>query len=263
MSSSLLAVGAGPQVGLLVGRVALQCPAAFVGEAVVVVAEPGGVVDAGGALAAAPDDVVQLAGWVVAVGERAAALVADPGGAALGGGEFVVGLADVEHFTVAAEDDGDELGVAGEPAGGFGADLRAGRGGGPAVAEPPFERFEVHGDDHGAGGAVEAGGVVVGEVGIGEVTERVVLTLPVGPVVVLPGLGACHGERLGEFLADLRRQRPDDGALPVHGLAEVDAAFGVATFAADVGVLVQPERVEERFDERGDVFGAGGEREVD
>src|SRR3954463_10896643 len=105
MSSSLLAVGSGPQVGLLVDRIALQCPAAFVGEAVVVVAEPGGVVDAGGALSAAPDDVVQLAGWVVAVGERAAALVADPGGAALGGGEFVVGLADVEHFPVAAGGD--------------------------------------------------------------------------------------------------------------------------------------------------------------
>src|SRR3954447_3428970 len=94
MSSSLLAVGSGPEV-VAVGC-SLECPAAFVGEAVVVVAEPGGVVDAGGALAAAPDDVVQLAGWVVAVGERAAALVADPGGASLGGGEFVVGLADVE-----------------------------------------------------------------------------------------------------------------------------------------------------------------------
>src|SRR3954463_2158814 len=183
-SGALLAVGSGPQV-VAVGC-ALECPAAFVGEAVVVVAEPGGVVDAGGALAAAPDDVVQLAGWVVAVGEGAAALVADPGGAALGGGELVVGLADVEHFAVAAEDDGDELGVAGEPAGGFGADLRAGREGEPAVAEPPFEGFEVHGDDDGAGGAVEAGGVVVGEVGIGEVTERVVVTLPVGAVGSLP-----------------------------------------------------------------------------
>src|SRR3954452_24147681 len=127
MSSSLLAVGSGPQVGLLVDRVALQCPAAFVGEPVVVVAEPGGVVDAGGALPAAPDDVVQLGWGVVAVGEGAAALVADPGGAALGGGELVVGLADVEQFTVAAEHDGHELGVAGEPPRGFGADLRAGR----------------------------------------------------------------------------------------------------------------------------------------
>src|SRR3954463_12091401 len=185
MSSSLLAVGSGPQVGLLVDRVALECPAAFVGEAVVVVAEPGGVVDAGGALSAAPDDVVELAGWVVAVGERAAALVADPGGAALGGGELVVGLADVEHFAFAAEDDGHELGVAGEPAGGFGADLRAGGQGEPPVPQPRFEHLQVHGDDHGAGGAVEAGGVVVGEVGVGEVPERVVLTLPVGPVVVL------------------------------------------------------------------------------
>src|SRR3954451_13324582 len=109
-SGALLAVGSGPQVVAVGG--ALECPAAFVGEAVVVVAEPGGVVDAGGALSAAPDDVVQLGGRVVAVGEGAAAAVADPGGAALGGGEFVVGLADVEHFAVAAEDDGDELGVA-------------------------------------------------------------------------------------------------------------------------------------------------------
>src|SRR3954451_15590460 len=180
-AGALLAVGSGPQVVAVGG--ALECPAACVGEAVVVVAEPGGVVDAGGALAAAPDDVVELAGGVVAVGEGAAALVADPGGAALGGGEFVVGLADVEHFAVAAEDDGDELGVAGEPAGGFGADLRARRQGEPAVAEPPFQHLQVHGDDDGAGGAVEAGGVVVGEVGVGEVTERVVLTLAEGAVV--------------------------------------------------------------------------------
>src|SRR3954449_4223030 len=224
-AGALLAVGSGPKVVAVGGS--LECPAAFVGEAVVVVAEPGGVVDASGALSAAPDDVVQLAGGVVAVGEGAAALVADPGGAALGGGEFVVGLADVEHFAVAAEDDGDELGVAGEPAGGFGADLRARGQGEPAVPQPGFQHLEVHGDDHGAGGAVEAGGVVVGEVGvgevtggvgltvrggggvgIGEVTERVVLTLPVGAVVVLPGLGACHGERFGEFLPDLRGQRP-------------------------------------------------------
>src|SRR3954452_3799255 len=213
-SGALLAVGSGPQVVAVGGS--LECPAAFVGEAVVVVAEPGGVVDAGGALAAAPDDVVELAGWVVAVGERAAALVADPGGAALGGGELVVGWADVEQFTVAAEDDGDELGVAGEPPRGFGADLRAGGEAEPAVAEPTLQGFEVHGDDHGAGGTVEAGGVVVGEVGIGEVTERVVLTLPVGAVVVL---GGCDGERFGDFLPDLRGEGADDGALPVHGLA--------------------------------------------
>src|SRR4051794_37734920 len=57
------------------------------------------------------------------------------------------------------------------------------------------------------GGAVEAGGVVVGEVGIGEVPERVVLTLPVGAVVVLPGFRAGDGERFGELLPDLRCQR--------------------------------------------------------
>src|SRR3954467_13014366 len=108
MSSSLLAVGAGPQVGLLVDRVALQGPAAFVGEPVVVVADPGGVVDAGGALSAAPDDVVQLGWRVAAARERAAALVAEPGGASLRGGELVVGLADVEQLAFAGQHDRDD-----------------------------------------------------------------------------------------------------------------------------------------------------------
>src|SRR3954449_3519325 len=92
-AGALLAVGSGPQV-VAVGC-SLEVPAAFVGEAVVVVAEPGGVVDAGGALSAAPGDVGQLGRGVAAAGEGAAATVADPGGAALGGGELVVGLADV------------------------------------------------------------------------------------------------------------------------------------------------------------------------
>src|SRR3954451_21343304 len=50
-SDALLAVGSGPQVGV-VDRVAVQGPAAFVDEFVVEVAEPRGIIEAGGAAAA-------------------------------------------------------------------------------------------------------------------------------------------------------------------------------------------------------------------
>src|SRR4051794_34479874 len=132
MSSSLLAVGSGPQV-VAVGC-SLECPAAFVGEPVVVVADPGGVVDAGGALSAAPDDVVQLGWRVAAARERAATLVADPGGASLRGGELVVSLADVEQLAFAAQHDRDDFGVAGEPPCRLRADLRSRGQGEPLFA---------------------------------------------------------------------------------------------------------------------------------
>ena len=119
-----MTVGSGPDVG--VGyRVAVQGPAAFVNEAVVEGTEPRGVGEDAGPVVAAEDDVVEFGDPALAVGERAATAVTDPGGAALRDGELVVGLADVEHFAVAAEDDRDDLGVAGEPACGLRADLRA------------------------------------------------------------------------------------------------------------------------------------------
>src|SRR4051794_28343860 len=125
-SDALLAVGSGPHVGVVDG-VSLEGPAAFVEEFVVEVAEPRGVVEAGGAAAATPDDVVQLDGGVAAARERASPAVAVPGGAALRGGELVVELADVEDLPVAAEHDRHDAGVTGEPPRRFRADLRTGR----------------------------------------------------------------------------------------------------------------------------------------
>src|SRR5436305_14937370 len=98
MSDPLSAVGAGPQVAAVVG-LAGQGPAAVVGEPVVVVAQPGGVVEAARAAVAAEGDVVQLADGVAAVGERAPAAVAHIGGAADRDAELVPDLADVEHLT--------------------------------------------------------------------------------------------------------------------------------------------------------------------
>src|SRR4051794_20083914 len=102
-------------------------------------AEPGSVVEAGGSAVAAEDDVVQLRDRVGAVGEGAAAAVAEVGGAADGGGELVVGLADVEDFTRAAEHDRDEFSVAGEAARGFGREGGATGQGHERVADPLLE----------------------------------------------------------------------------------------------------------------------------
>src|SRR3954452_11952038 len=124
MSLSLLALGSGPQVGV-VGGVALQRPAVVVHEPVVERAQPGGVVEGGGAAVSSPPDVVQLDDVAAAVGERAASTVAQVGGAALGDGELAVGLADVEDVPVAAEHDRDDLRVAREPPRGRGRDGRA------------------------------------------------------------------------------------------------------------------------------------------
>src|SRR3954469_5573687 len=121
MSSSLLALGSGPEVGLVDG-VALQVPAAFVREEVVEDAEPGGVVEAAGSAVAAPDDVVELDHGGAAVGERASSAVAGVGGAAGGDVELAAGLADLDDLAVGAEHDRDDLGVAGEPPGGGGGD---------------------------------------------------------------------------------------------------------------------------------------------
>src|SRR3954447_11301277 len=92
MSSSLLAVGSGPEVGL-VGGVALQGPAAFVGEVVVEGAEPGGVVEAVGSAVAPPDDVVEVDDGGAAVGEGASSAVAGVGGAAGGAPALAAGVA--------------------------------------------------------------------------------------------------------------------------------------------------------------------------
>src|SRR3954468_11829725 len=105
----------------------------------VVEAEPGGVGDGARAAVAAEDDVVQLGRFAAAVRERAAAAVADPGFAAGPDGELVGGGTDVEDFAVAAEDHWDDLGVAGEPPRGVGADLRAVGQGEPLLPELVFQ----------------------------------------------------------------------------------------------------------------------------
>src|SRR4051812_14542282 len=110
-------------------------------------AEPGGVVEACRAAVPSEADVVQLDAFVAAAWEHATAAVALVGGAALGGGELVVGHADVEDFTAAAEHHRDELGVAGEPAHRLRREAAVG-GGDPGLAQPAFESLEVDGDDH-------------------------------------------------------------------------------------------------------------------
>ena len=63
------------------------------------------------------DDVVGVAhrGWSGAAGERAVLVAQDQGDPDRGGDE-AVGAADVEDLAVAAEDAGDDVGVAGEAA---------------------------------------------------------------------------------------------------------------------------------------------------
>src|SRR4051795_6596580 len=146
MSSALLAVGSGPEVGLVDG-VALQGPAAFVGEVVVEGAEPGGVVEASGAASGAPYDVVELDDGGAAVGERAPSAVAGVGGAAGGDVELAAGLADLDDLPVGAEHDRDDLRVAREPPGGRGGDGRAVGEAQPLLLQLVFQCCQVDGDD--------------------------------------------------------------------------------------------------------------------
>ncbi len=62
-------------------------------------------------------DVVGVAGdgWSAAAGERAVPVSEDQG-VPQGGGDQAVGAADVEDLSSGAEDGGDHVGVAGEPA---------------------------------------------------------------------------------------------------------------------------------------------------
>src|SRR3954464_4634275 len=117
-SDQLFAEGIGPEV--VPGQVSFESPTTFVNQPMVIGAQPGGVFETRASASSAEDDVVELVYRVAAAGEGAAAAVALVGGAALGGGELVVGLADVEDFTFGAEHHRDQLGIAGESARGFG-----------------------------------------------------------------------------------------------------------------------------------------------
>src|SRR3954469_16683021 len=176
MSSSLLAVGSGPEVGLVDG-VALQRPAAFVGQEVVEDAEPGGVVEAAGSAVAAPDDVVEVDDGGAAVGERASSAVAGVGGAAGGDVELSAGLADFDDLAIGAEHDRDDLRVTGEPACGGGGDGRAVGEAQPPLLQLVFQCCQVDGDDDGAWGAGERRRTAVTEVSRGDHPERVMRPL--------------------------------------------------------------------------------------
>jgi len=88
-----------------------------VDESVVVAAEEGEVVQAGGAAVGPVVEVVGVAHewWAGACGEGAV-LVAGDQGAPEGGGDQAVQAADVEDLAATSEDDRDHLGVAGEAA---------------------------------------------------------------------------------------------------------------------------------------------------
>ena len=102
--------------GLSVGGEA-DLPLVVVDEGVVAAAEQGGVVVVGGAAVCPVVDVVVFGplSWGGAAGEDAADVSGEDGPAA-GGVEGAAGSAHVEGFVVAAQDRGDDPGVAGEHA---------------------------------------------------------------------------------------------------------------------------------------------------
>ena len=118
------------ELGVVVGGVEPDLPGGVVDEAVVVAAEQDHVVQAGGAAVGPVLEVVGVAhqGWAGAVGEGAV-LVAGDQGSPDGGGDQAVDAADVEDLGVGAEDGGDQVGVAGEPAYGGGGEVEAVLGG--------------------------------------------------------------------------------------------------------------------------------------
>ena len=99
----------------------LHGPVAVVQVSVVVAAEEDGVGQAGGAAVGPVVDVVGVAParWSVAAGERAAAVAEDEGASERPGDEAALSP-DVEDLAGAAEDDGQQGGVAGEPTHGLG-----------------------------------------------------------------------------------------------------------------------------------------------
>src|SRR4051794_31363700 len=169
-------------------------PVAFVDEPVVEGAQPGAVVDAGDAPVSPMVQVVELAGWSSAVGVGAAVAVADAGGADLGGGPDPAGAADVEDLACAAEDGGQDLGVAGEPPRRLGGDPQPGLQRRPLGFELADQGLVVEGDDDAGSfpGRVGQGLVGVDVVG-GDVAEGVVAALGQGPVVVGVFGSECGG----------------------------------------------------------------------
>ena len=102
-------------------------PFVLVDESVVVSAEGDAVVAVGPAAVAPEHDVVDVApaAWSITAGEGAAA-VAEEDGCACGAGERSPGAAEVDWDTLAVEDDGEDLGFAGDAARDRGRQQRAG-----------------------------------------------------------------------------------------------------------------------------------------
>ena len=112
------------------GPVLSDGPGAVVDESVVVAAEQDHVAQGG---CAAVDPVLDVVGvahdrWAGAVREAAVAVAGDEGFPDRGGDQ-ALGAADVEDLGVGAEDGGDDVGVAADPADGGGGELFAGLGG--------------------------------------------------------------------------------------------------------------------------------------
>src|SRR4051812_21522194 len=109
-------------------------------EPVVKRAQPGSVVEGGFSAFAPPDDVVAVGRRSTTAWEGALASLFEPGGSSYGGGEAAGADRDVEHIASGVEDGGEDLGVAGEPAGGRGADGGAGGQPPPGVVHVVDER---------------------------------------------------------------------------------------------------------------------------
>src|SRR6476661_486773 len=184
----------------------VDVPLFCVDQVVVVGAEEDAVVGAGGSALGPVGDVVGFAPGCGdgAVGEGAA-LVAGVEGFADVGWEDAGGAADVEDASLAAEEDGDDVGVAGDFADGGGGD-GAGVGEGSAAggrAGRFVGGFAERGEGVGAG-PVGAGRVDAGEVGGGAVACR---------GVGFDGLlGVCAGVRFGPGFAGLPGAWQERGA---------------------------------------------------
>jgi hypothetical protein len=142
--------------------------------------------------------------------------VADGHRLALGRGEQPGGAAEVEDLTLPAEDDGDDPGLAGEPAGLLGGDPVPGRGSGDA--DPGEQGVEVQGDHHRRRSAA-----VDREPGVGDPGVQVGRPVTSG-LERQPGCGACPGV-LGHqplvlgLVGDLRGEVLEDPAAEVAQLA--------------------------------------------
>src|SRR3954454_3798074 len=119
------------ELGLSISGIQTYFPRRVVDDSVVVAAQQGEVVQAGGAAVGPVSEVVGVAHqrWSGAAGEGAVPVADDQGGPERGGDQAVE-ASDVEDLALGAEDGGDDLGVTGQPAQHLGRQVGA-VGGGP------------------------------------------------------------------------------------------------------------------------------------